>query len=306
MVATEGRGPGVELVALLASAGGLEALSTVLRDLPVGFPAAVVVQQHLGGHNSVLTTILRRQTGHSVGWAQDGRTLTPGEVTVCPPGMLLELAPDGRCRLHAGPQHGAQGSDVLLTSVARSYGPRSVAVVLSGSGHDGAAGTVAMKRAGAVVIAESPDTAQYPSMPAAAARAGADLVLPVGEIAAVLAALAGGEPLPAARDRRPPPPQEPPDDDPDAAAGTPDLFAPPAPGPATNSAADRSELARLRAAELARRRADLSNGFGATRETVALARRRAAESRRRAQLAQQAAEEASARREHGRPGTARG
>lgn len=296
-MATDGHSPGVQLVALLASAGGLEALTTVLRDLPTDFPATIVVQQHLGGHTSVLPAILARLTGRSVGWAKDGQDLKPEEVAVCPPGMLLELTPDGRCRLRNGPKHGAHGSDVLLTSVASSYGPRSVAVVLSGSGHDGAAGTVAMKQAGAVVIAESPSTARYPSMPIAAARAGADLVLRVEEIGGVLTDIVGGAPVPPRREW---PAHDPVDDlgppatTYDVLRGLPSKFG-------TNSAAARGELARLRAAELERRRHELTVGISATQETVATARRRAAESRCRAQLAHQAAEEASARRQHGAP-----
>lgn len=289
---TDGDGRGVQLVVLLASAGGLQALSTVLRGLPSDFPAAVIVQQHLGGHDSLLTTILRRQTGRAIGWAQDGLVLRPGQVVVCPPSVLLEITPEGRCRLQNAQRHQALVFDALLTSIAGSYGPRSVAVVLSGSGHDGAAGTVAMKRAGAVVIAQSPETAQYPSMPVAAARAGADFVLDVGEIAGALTAVVGGAAFPARRQ----PPAEPAVDRPAATTTTthgildrlPPRFS-------TNSAAARGELARLRATELQRRRKELTVGFGATQETVAVARRRAEESRCRAQLAHQAAEEASTR-----------
>lgn len=289
-VTTDGHGRGVELVVLLASAGGLEALSTVLRDLPSDLPAAVVVQQHLGGHDSLLTTILRRQTGHAFGWAQDGMVLRPGPVIVCPPGVLLQLSAEGRCRLQDAQGHQVLAFDVLLASIAGSYGPRSVAVVLSGSGHDGAAGTIAMKRAGAIVIAQSPETAQYPSMPIAAAQAGADLVLDVGEIGGVLAGIVGGAPLPPRRE----PPAPSPTDQCDAPA-TYDVFDRLPIKLGTNTAAARGELARLRAAELERRRKQLTVGFGATQETVAVARRRAEESRRRAQLAHQAAEDASAR-----------
>ncbi|UXA08398.1 chemotaxis protein CheB [Mycobacterium sp. SMC-2] len=299
-MASSGHGPAVELVVLLASAGGLDALSTVLGDLPTGFPAAIVVQQHLGDHDSVLPAILRRQTGRRVGWVRDGQPLARGEVVVCPPGMHLELTPEGRCRLRPLHDIGAYRFDVLLRSVAESYGPRSVAAVLSGSGRDGAAGTAAMKRAGAVVIAQRPDTALYASMPVAAARAGADLVLPIREIGRALAGIVEGAP----------PPEPQPRED---SAGCPAPLAQnpgrgagdaPAPAPAlplllreeaTNGAAYRSELAGLRAAELSRRRTELSAGSGATTETVATARRRAAESRRRAQLAHQAAKEAAAR-----------
>lgn len=196
LVASEAHRPVVELVVLLASAGGLAALSTVLADLPADFPAAIVVQQHLGDHDSVLPTILRHQTARRVSWAQDGQDLAPGQAVVCPPGMDLELTPHGRCHLRVMEGVGVRRFDVLLRSVARSYGPRSAVAVLSGSGEDGAAGAAAMKRAGAIVIAESPDTALYSSMPVAAARAGADLVLPIHRIGLALAGIVTGAPLP--------------------------------------------------------------------------------------------------------------
>ncbi|OBG32710.1 chemotaxis protein CheB [Mycobacterium sp. E3198] len=277
----------VDLVVLLASAGGLDALSIVLHDLPPQFPAAVVVQQHLGGISSVLPTILGRQTPHRVGWARDGQAVAAGEVAVCPPGRHLEFTPDGRCRLHEMAALVERRFDVLLTSLAKSYGARGVAVLLSGSGHDGAVGTVAMRRAGAVVIAQSPDTAQYASLPLAAIRAGADQVLPIHEIGHALAEIvAGGTPASAA-----PRPVEGNGDRPSAAYEE----SPMSPDRTPNSATARAELAKQRAAELKRRREDLSEGFGATARTVALARRRAQESVRRAQLAHQAASEAAAR-----------
>src|SRR5882724_4441525 len=136
-MATDADGPAVEVVALLASAGGLEALSIVLRDLPAEFPAAVVVQQHLGGHSSVLPTILARRTRQRVGWALDGQLVKPGQVVVCPPGTHMELMPDGSCCLRKMEGHLELRFDVLLTSMASSYGARGLAVVLSGSGRDG-------------------------------------------------------------------------------------------------------------------------------------------------------------------------
>ena len=187
------RGP-FDVVALLASAGGLQALSTILRDLPPEFPAAVVVQQHLGGRASVLTTILARGSTHPVDWAVDGQQLEPGRVIVCPPRMHLELLPDGSCALRDMRTPFELRFDVLMTSIADSYGSRGLAVVLTGSGRDGAEGTVAMKRAGAVVLAQSPDSADYPSMPRAAIEAGADPVVPIDQIGRVLGELVAGAP----------------------------------------------------------------------------------------------------------------
>jgi hypothetical protein len=278
--------PPVELVVLLASAGGLDALSIVLHDLPTEFAAAVVVQQHLGGLSSVLPTILGRQTPHRVGWAQDGEAVVAGQVVVCPPGVHLELTPDGRCRLHKMAALLERRFDVLLASVAKSYGARSVAVILSGSGQDGAVGTVAMKQAGAIVIAQSPDTAEYPSLPLAAAGGGARPGLGLHEIGHVLANIVAGAPVAAGPTDQP------------AGTGDNPTHEGESMDHAPNSAATRAEMARQRAAELERRHRDLSEGFGATAQTVATARRRAQESLRRAHLAHQAASEAAARWRH--------
>jgi chemotaxis response regulator CheB len=128
--ATHARRPAVELVVLLASAGGLDALSIVLRDLATEFPAAEVVEQHLAGLSSVLPTILGRQTPHRVSWGQDGQAVVPGEVVVGPPGIHLELTPDCRCRLRETEALGERRFDVLLASVARSWGARSADLVL--------------------------------------------------------------------------------------------------------------------------------------------------------------------------------
>jgi two-component system chemotaxis response regulator CheB len=283
----EAHRPAVELVVLLASAGGLDALSMVLHDLPTEFSAAVVVQQHLGGRSSALPTILARSTKHQVYWALDGQVAVPGQVIVCPPEMHMELRPNGAWCLHRIQTHEERRFDVMLASVASSYGARAVAVVLSGSGRDGAKGTGAMKRAGAIVIAQSPDTAEYPSMPIAAAKAGADLVLPIYQIGRVLADLIEGAPLP--RPRGKDAAQEA-----DVPEGEQDSRTQLSPNHTPNSPAARAETARLRAAELRRRRQDLAAGLGASAETVAIARRKAQESLRRAQLAHQAASRAAA------------
>jgi CheB methylesterase len=293
---TEAHRPAIELVALLASAGGLEALSIVLRDLPKEFRAAVVVQQHLGGHSSVLPAILGRRTSHQVDWAVDRQVVTPGQVIVCPPGMHMELMPGGRCRLRKMAAPGERRFDVLLASVARSYGARGLGVVLSGSGRDGAEGTMAMKRAGAIVVAQSPGSAKYPSMPIAAAEAGADLVVPIYEIGRTLADLVEGARLRethwAATPLVPITPRltEEIGRNTTAAGGMTGL----SPSHAVSSAAARAEAARRRAAELRRRREDLAAGFGATEQTVATARQRAEESLRRAQRAHQVASERAA------------
>lgn len=181
----------------MASAGGLDALSTILRALPADFPAAVAIHQHLSRYNSVLPTILARHSSRKVCWAVDGDNLDTNRIVACPPSTNMEIVPDGTWSLSGIESVGEKRFDLLLTSLASSYGNRGLAVVLSGSGRDGAAGTEAMRRAGGFVIAQSEETAEYPSMPRAAAAAGANLVLPIYEIGRVLTDVVGrGEPLP--------------------------------------------------------------------------------------------------------------
>ena len=186
----------IEVVALVASAGGLDALSTVVGGLPPDFPAAVLVQQRLGGNGNALVGLLARETKLDVEWVGLGTRITPGRVLVCPPGAQLEVLPDGTCTLTA-----TQGSgldlpiDALLVSLADSFGERALAVVLTGRGTDGAAGTRALTAAGATVIAQSENSAEHPAMPRAAVEAGAGRALGLEAIAEALveATRAGGE-----------------------------------------------------------------------------------------------------------------
>jgi two-component system, chemotaxis family, protein-glutamate methylesterase/glutaminase len=278
----------VAVVILVASAGGLEPLCAVLEELPVDYPAAILVYQHLGGRTSVLPAILARRTRHQVSWAVDGERPKPHRVTVCPPSVYMELRPDGRCLLSEKKEQQERRFDVLLTSAAASYGGRALAVVLSGSGHDGAAGTAAMSGAGGAVIAESKDTAAYASMPTAAAQAGA-VVLPVSAIGAVLREIANSG-LPAAaglalaleklevagddgQQQR----------GPESTVGEPARTGAAAAG--WGSAAARGDAARRRAAELQRRGEELASGAGSSAQTVALARSRAEEAIARAETA---------------------
>ncbi len=183
-----GRGPAFDLVALATSAGGLQALSAVLRALPADFPAPLVVVQHLGAGGSSMVDILRRRTALEVAWAVDGAALAAGRVLVCPALRLLEVNPDGTCAVRPGSiSLHDRPIDTLFDSLARSYGERAIGVVLTGMGRDGARGAQALKRAGGTVIAQDEATADHPAMPLAAVATGAvDLVLPLPDIGPLL------------------------------------------------------------------------------------------------------------------------
>jgi chemotaxis response regulator CheB len=196
---TAARAAAMDVVALVASAGGVEALTTLLTSLPTDLPAAVVVQQHLGSPGSRLVEILRRSSGYVVEWAVDGGGLVPGAALVTPARRRMEIRPDGTCALGSTEVDARERPhDSLLASLADSYGPRALAVVLTGMGHDGAEGVRAVKAAGGTVIAQSEESAVQPSMPRAAIRAGADLVVPLPEIAAVISDVVRGGAVPVA------------------------------------------------------------------------------------------------------------
>ena len=182
--------PAAAVVALAASAGGLNALTRVLAALPRDFPAAVVVLQHLAaGHASYLAEILRRRTPLRVKQAEEGDELCDGTVYVAPPARHLLVGPDGRLTLsRTAPVHFARPSaDALFESVAARFGRRAVTVILSGAGSDGAAGAAAVRRAGGFSIVQDPATAEFLGMPTAAIGAGAaDLVLALEDIAPAL------------------------------------------------------------------------------------------------------------------------
>src|SRR3712207_443778 len=154
----------VEVVTLVTSAGGLGALSVVLRELPEDFPAAVVVAQHLGGQGSSLLEILERRIALPLEWARDGGRISAGRVTVCPPRSVLEILPDGSCAVRPSASTLEERPlDTLLASVADSYGASALGVVLTGMGRDGAAGAAALRAAGGTVIAQDGQTAEQPA-----------------------------------------------------------------------------------------------------------------------------------------------
>jgi two-component system, chemotaxis family, protein-glutamate methylesterase/glutaminase len=174
------------VVALVASAGGVAAILRVLAELPASLPASIVVLLHLNpAYRSVLGDILGRQTNLIVKQAVDGDKLRQGFVYVAPPDSHLVLSRDV-LRLDHGPavQHVRPSADRLLISLANGNARGHLAVILSGTGHDGTDGALALRRAGGTVFAQDETTSDYYGMPESAIEAGAvDKVLPIDQIA---------------------------------------------------------------------------------------------------------------------------
>jgi two-component system, chemotaxis family, protein-glutamate methylesterase/glutaminase len=185
--------PPFELVAIASSAGGLAALTSVLSGLPGAFPAAVVLVQHLDPrHKTLLADMLGRRTELRVKMAEEGDHLTGGCVYIAPPNYHLVVNAGGTLSLSQSELiHFLRPSaDILFDSVAASFAARAIAVVLSGTGSDGAKGVQAIKKAGGTVIAQDEDTSEFFGMPSAAIATGTvDTVLPLALISSALVRL---------------------------------------------------------------------------------------------------------------------
>lgn len=175
-----------------ASAGGVEALRSLFREVRAGARVSYIVLLHLDpSHDSELTRILARDCALPVTTATHGTRLEPDQVYVAPPAVLVTVA-DGRLVLSpAEPSlRDPRSIDVLFSSLAEGFQDRAVGIVLSGFGHDGTIGIKAIKEHGGLTIAQGGDGdgPAHGGMPESAIAGGqVDLVLPVGDIAHKLA-----------------------------------------------------------------------------------------------------------------------
>jgi two-component system, chemotaxis family, protein-glutamate methylesterase/glutaminase len=181
-----------DIVVIGASAGGVEALTRVVSGLPRDLRAAVLIVLHLSRGRSVLPEILTRASRLPASHPRDGDELQYGRIYVAPPDFHLTVA-GTKLRVQHGPsENGVRPAvDPLFRSAARSYGPRVIGIVLTGSLDDGTAGLAAVKEAGGVTVVQDPDEAFAPSMPRSAMSfVDVDHVLPLREIPILITTLA--------------------------------------------------------------------------------------------------------------------
>jgi two-component system chemotaxis response regulator CheB len=183
-----------DIIALGASAGGLDALSHILADLTVASPPIVIVQHLSPTRESHLASILANRSHRTVKQAEHRELILPGYVYVGPPDEHLLVGPGTIQLVHSQLVHFSRPSiDLLFESVAGLYGSRSIAVILSGSNKDGAFGIEAVRQAGGVTIAQNPADAEYPTMPQAAIETGCvDYIVDVDKIGGLLVKLCSG------------------------------------------------------------------------------------------------------------------
>jgi len=174
------------VVAVAASAGGVEALSSFAASLPERFAAAVLVVLHIPPAGpSVLPKILTRVGKLPARHPIDGEPLRPGVILVAPPDRHM-LVSQGQVRLVVGARENGHrpAADVLMRSVAESLGPRCAGVVLSGTMEDGASGLSAVGAVGGLTLVQDPEEAAFPGMPTAAIEDAAPVFVgPVAKLA---------------------------------------------------------------------------------------------------------------------------
>jgi two-component system, chemotaxis family, protein-glutamate methylesterase/glutaminase len=186
-------------VVIGASAGGVEALQRLMRDLPADLPAAVFVVLHVGD-TSYLPALLDRAGPLPAAPAMSGEPIERGHVYVAAPGRHL-LLHDDHILLRRGPRENLArpAIDPLFRSAACSFGTRTIGVVLTGALNDGTAGLRAIKRCGGIAVVQDPNDAAVPDMPRNAQKhVDVDHCVPLAAMGKLLARLtatpAGGTP----------------------------------------------------------------------------------------------------------------
>ena len=162
------------VVGIGASAGGLEAVSEMIAELPATTGMAFLLVQHLDPvHESFLTELLAKKAAFTVETAADGAILRPDRLYVIPPNTIMTVA-DGVLRLRSrdGEERPHKPVNILFRSLAEQLGHRAIVVVLSGSDSDGAQGLEDIKSAGGITMAQEPATAKFDGMPKSAIATG--------------------------------------------------------------------------------------------------------------------------------------
>lgn len=181
------------LVAVGSSAGGIEPLSVLVGALPEDFAAPVVIAQHLApSRESHLEEILSRRSVIPVRTVTGHESLEPGVILVVPANHHVNIT-DSEIGVNAeGASQPRPSVDLLLSSAAEAVGERLIAIILTGTGTDGAAGAAAVKKAAGTVIIQDPRTAEYPGMPLSLAPSTVDITAELDSMGRILQDLLSG------------------------------------------------------------------------------------------------------------------
>jgi two-component system, chemotaxis family, protein-glutamate methylesterase/glutaminase len=178
-----------DIIVIGASAGGVQALSKLVTDLPADLPAAVFAVLHVAADvPSLLPQILSRESHLPAAHAKNGEEIVNGRIYVAPPDLHL-LIENKQIKLVHGPKENLHrpSIDALFRSAARWAGPRVIGVVLTGARSDGTVGMRAIKLRGGITIVQDPLEAPFPSMPMSVMQnMRVDYKMPLSEIGALI------------------------------------------------------------------------------------------------------------------------
>ncbi len=179
-----------EAIVLGVSAGGIEALTTLVPVFPAEYSMPVIIVQHrLPGPDEFLTEHLNEMSGIHVIEAQPNEKILPGTVYVAPGGYHLHIEPERIFSLSVDPpvNYSIPSIDVLFESAADIYKEKLIGVVLTGANADGSSGLKKIRELGGLAVVQSPKTANTATMPACAIEvAGADHILELNDIGPIL------------------------------------------------------------------------------------------------------------------------
>ncbi|MDO6593938.1 EAL domain-containing protein [Neptuniibacter sp. 1_MG-2023] len=183
------------VVGIGSSAGGLEALTTLIKGLPGNNNTAYIVAQHLSPkHNTMLVELLSRESTLMIKEAVHGETLEPDIFYITPPNKNVEINNNNRIVLSAPEKHSflpKPSVNQLFISIAKYKKEKSVGIILSGTGSDGCQGMRAINSEGGITIVQEPSTAKYDGMPMAAINGSVvDILIEADKIGEELVALA--------------------------------------------------------------------------------------------------------------------
>ncbi|MCF8003242.1 MAG: PAS domain-containing protein [Chromatiaceae bacterium] len=172
------------VIAVGASAGGLDALERFFQSLPVQTGAAFIVIQHLSpDHKSMMGNLLGRYTSMPVLTVEDGMLIEPNRIYLIPPASMMSVSANELHLRPKSPRGLALPIDFFFSSLARSHGNRAIGVVLSGTGSDGTRGAVAINDAGGLLLSQDPESAKFDGMPRSVIATGlVDAILPPEEL----------------------------------------------------------------------------------------------------------------------------
>ncbi|WP_334186630.1 chemotaxis protein CheB [Noviherbaspirillum sp.] len=191
--------PGVDMLVVGASAGGVEAVGTLLEALPAGFAAPVAIVLHVPANRpSLLADIYSRRTSLRVKEVEDKEPAMAGTVYIAPPDYHMLVEPNRLFSLSCDDAvHFSRPSiDVLFESAALAYRDRLLGIILTGASADGAAGLTTVRRQGGQAWVQDPDEAQARVMPLAAiAHSGTDQILSLHDMARRLSNFSGSDSL---------------------------------------------------------------------------------------------------------------